>query len=75
MHLIEGDPMLSRPLGVPDADTAGAGDWFAFIDGTDVDAIAPAMAGRFDQALAVTSSLMITSGTYRLMWDLTKSDL
>jgi hypothetical protein len=75
MHLIEGDPMLSRPLGVPDADTAGAGDWFAFIDGTDVDAIARAMAGRFDEALAVTSSLMIASGIYRLMWDLTKSDL
>ncbi|MBS0531953.1 MAG: hypothetical protein JSS22_21550 [Proteobacteria bacterium] len=75
MHLIEGDPMLSRPLGVADADTAGAGDWFAFMDGTDVDATARAMADRFDKVLAATSSQMIASGTYRLMWDLAKSDL
>jgi len=75
MHLIEGDPELSRPLGVPDADMAGAGDWFAFLDGTDPDAIARAMAGRFDEALGATSSRLITSGTYRLMWDLAKSDL
>ena len=75
MHLIEGDPELSRPLGVPDADMAGAGDWFAFIDATDVDAVARAVAGRFDKALADTSSRTIASGTYRLMWDLAKRDL
>ena len=75
MHLIEGDPELSRPLGVPDADMVGAGDWFAFIDGTDTDAVAHAMAGRFDKTLADTSSRIIASGTYRLMWDLAKRDL
>ena len=57
------------------ADMAGAGDWFAFIDGTDTDAVAQAIAGRFDKALADTSSRIIASGTYRLMWDLAKRDL
>ena len=75
MHLIEGDPELSRPLGVPDADMAGAGDWFVFIDGTDPDAVMRAMTGRFDEALANTSSRTIAGGTYRLMWDLAKHDL
>jgi hypothetical protein len=75
MHLIEGDSDLSRPLGVPDADVTGAGDWFALIDGTDTDAVARAMATCFDKALADTSSRTIASGTYRLMWDLAKRDL
>ena len=40
MHLLESDPALSGPTHV-DASAAnpGAGDWFALIDGTDVDAV------------------------------------
>jgi hypothetical protein len=33
------------------------------------------MAGRFDDAIAATGAKLISSGTYRLMWDLAKADL
>ncbi len=73
MHLIEGDPVLSRPL---TADTAasnpGAGDWFVLIDGTDVNAIT-AIAAEFTDNVAL-KPLVISSGTYRLLFDLAKSD-
>jgi hypothetical protein len=74
MHLIEGDPVLSRPL-TDDAAASnpGAGDWFVLIDGTDVGAI-PANVARFTDNVAL-KPLVISSGTYRLMFDLAKSDL
>jgi hypothetical protein len=72
MHLIESDPVLSRPLtDKPSASNPGAGDWFALIDATDVNAVSTAIATR----LAPFKSAVITTGSYRLMWDLTKSDL
>jgi hypothetical protein len=74
MHLIEGDPVLSRPLtGDAAASNPGAGDWFVLIDGTDVGAI-PANVARFTDNVAL-KPLVISSGTYRLMFDLAKSDL
>ena len=74
MHLIEGDPMLSRPL-TEDAATSspGAGDWFVLIDGTDVGAVA-ANATRLTDNAAL-KPLVIASGVYRLLFDLAKSDL
>ena len=40
MHLIESDPVLSRPItDDPPVADPGAGDWFVLIDGTDVNAI------------------------------------
>lgn len=72
MHLIESDPALSKPLTDKPSDSdPGAGDWFALIDATDVNAVSTAIAAR----LAAFKSAMISTGVYRLMWDLAKSDL
>jgi hypothetical protein len=72
MHLIENDAVLSKPLtDNPAASDPGAGDWFVLIDATDVDAIPAAIAAR----LGALKSAVISTGIYRLMWDLAKSDL
>jgi hypothetical protein len=72
MHLIENDPVLSKPLtDNPAASDPGAGDWFVLIDATDVDTIPAAIAARLDGF----KSCVISTGVYRLMWDLAKSDL
>ena len=74
MHLIESDPALSKPMtDDPDAPNPGAGDWFVLIDATDVNAV-PAAAARFNDN-AVFKPLVVSSGVYRLMWDIAKSDL
>lgn len=74
MHLLESDPALSKSL-IDDAPDPGAGDWFALIEGTDVTAVARAMALRFDSQELVGFGRIVSSGIYRLMWDLAKSDL
>ncbi|MGA9089359.1 MAG: hypothetical protein WB420_09665 [Bradyrhizobium sp.] len=72
MHLIESDRALSGPTTeIPSAASAGAGDWFVLIDATDVNAASTAIAAR----LATLKSAVISSGTYRLMWDLANSDI
>jgi hypothetical protein len=74
MHLIESDPKLSGPTaGIPFT-SAGAGDWYVLIDGCDTHAVSMALDARFaaDVALAATP---ISSGIYRLMWDLARSDI
>ena len=74
MHLIESDPALSKPItDDPSAPNPGAGDWFVLIDATDVDAVPAAML-RFSGNIAL-KPLTISSGIYRLMWDLAKSDI
>jgi hypothetical protein len=71
MHLLENDPALSKPItDNPSASDPGAGDWFVLIDATDVNAV-PAAAARF----AAFQSQTVSSGIYRLMFDLAKSDL
>ena len=71
MHLLENDPALSKPItDEPTAPNPGAGDWFVLIDATDVNAV-PAAAARF----AAFKSQTVSSGVYRLMFDLAKSDL
>jgi TPP-dependent pyruvate/acetoin dehydrogenase alpha subunit len=45
------------------------------IDGTDVDAIAATIKARFDHALVSRFATLVSSGTYRLMWDLAKSEI
>ncbi len=71
MHLIEGDPALSKPItDDPSAPNPGAGDWFVLIDATAVNAV-PAAAARFAAFRAET----VSSGVYHLMWDIAKSDL
>ena len=74
MHLIESDPALSKPItDNPSASNPGAGDWFVLIDATDVGAVTPAAARLSDNA--ALKPLLITSGVYRLMWDVAKSDI
>jgi hypothetical protein len=74
MHLIESDPLLSKPItDDPAAPNPGAGDWFVLIDATDVNAV-PAAAARISENAAF-KLLVISSGVYALMWDLAKSDL
>lgn len=76
MHLIESDPALSRPIGDKSAAASpGSGDWFVLIDGTDVDAIAAIFASRFSGAPTLGASAVMSTGLYRLMWDLAKSDI
>jgi hypothetical protein len=76
MHLMESDPALSKPLTDDSAaPNPAARDWYVLIDGTDADAVAWLMAGRFNAVIAATGATLISSGTYRLMWDLAKSDL
>ena len=74
MHLLENDPTLSRPItDDPSTPNPGAGDWFVLIDATEVNAV-PAAAARFNDNAAL-KPLLVSSGVYRLMWDLAKSDL
>jgi hypothetical protein len=74
MHLIENDPVLSKPLtDDPSAPNPGAGDWFILIDATDVSAV-PSASVRFTDNIAF-KPLVVSSGVYRLMWDIAKSDL
>jgi hypothetical protein len=75
MHLIENDPVLSGPAaGIPSAST-GAGDWFVLIDATDVRAADLAVSLQLRNKDATFRSAVVSSGTYRLMWDLSKSDI
>ncbi len=76
MHLIESDPSLSKPLGVgAEASLTGAGDWYVLIDGTDVPSISAAIAARFSDAASFKLAAPVSSGIYRLMWDLARSDI
>ena len=75
MHLIENDPVLSGPAaGIPSAST-GAGDWFVLIDATNVRAADLAVSLQLRNKDATFRSAVVSSGTYRLMWDLSKSDI
>jgi hypothetical protein len=76
MHLIESDPTLSKPItDDPSAPNPGAGDWFVLIDGTNVNAVAAVIADRFTEAVALRTSVVVSTGIYTLMWDLAKSDI
>ena len=76
MHLIEGDPLLSKPItDDPPVSDPGAGDWFVLIDGTDVNAINAAIAARFSGPAAFEGATQVSAGRYNLMWDLAKTDI
>jgi hypothetical protein len=74
MHLIESDPALSKPL-TKDAAASdpGAGDWFVLIDATSVHAVPKAATRIVDNA--AIKPLLVTNGVYRLLFDLSKSDI
>ena len=74
MHVLESDPLLSKSL-TEDASrpNPGGADWFVLIDATDVSAV-PAAAALVSDNVAL-KPLVISSGIYRLLWDITKSDI
>ena len=71
MHLVEGDPELSKNLTNPNASDPGAGDWYVLIDGSTLSAVKGLMIERFQKPEAQ----VVSTATYRLLWDLAKSDL
>jgi hypothetical protein len=74
MHVIENDPVLSKPLtDNPSAANPGAGDWFVLIDATDVTPADGAVRMLTDNI--AFRPMVVTSGTYRLLWDIAKSDI
>jgi hypothetical protein len=75
VHLIEGDPDLSRLL-VPNADNTGAGDWYVVIDGTSGEAVAKATQKRFTATTGVvTDAEVISFGVYQLLTDISRAEL
>ena len=74
MHLIESDATLSGPTAELPAATS-AGDWFVLIDGTEVNAISTVMTAYFTGSATSIASMVVASGIYTLMWDLTKAEL
>jgi hypothetical protein len=76
MHLIESDPVLSKPISEsPSVSNSGAADWFVLIDGTNVNAITAVMAARFADPTAFPGGTQVSAGVYGLMWDLAKSEI
>jgi hypothetical protein len=74
MHLIENDPLLSKPITAdPPVSDSGSGDWFVLIDGTDVNAVGALIANRF--ARIIPPAELVSTGVYTLMWDLAKNDI
>jgi hypothetical protein len=71
LHLVESDPELSKNLNNPDEANPGAGDWYVLIDGTDAAAARRLIETRFESPGAP----VVSTATYRLMWDLAKSEL
>jgi hypothetical protein len=74
--MIESYPALSKSLtDNPSASDPGAGDWFVLIDGTDVSAIAGAIAARFTGSALSEAGTLVSAGSYYLMWDLARGDI
>ena len=74
MHVIESDPALSGPMTeIPAAAGAGAGDWFILIDA--IDDTAAEMATRRLADNIAFKPMVISSGIYRLLWDIAKADI
>ena len=71
LHLIEADPQLSRSPMEPDRTGPGASDWYVLIEGTDAAPVRALMEARFREPGAEVVSM----GSYRLLWDLNRSDL
>lgn len=71
LHLIESDPQLSKSLTEPDKPNPGAADWFVLVEGTEVATVR----SLAQQRLAEAGAAVVSTGTYRLMWDLARTDL
>jgi hypothetical protein len=74
MHVIENDPVLSKPLTDKASDSdLGAGDWFVLIDATEIAAARDAVMRLTDNI--AFKPLVASSGVYRLLWDIAKADI
>ncbi|MGA2995322.1 hypothetical protein [Bradyrhizobium sp.] len=74
MHVIENDPVLSKPLTDKASDSdLGAGDWFVLIDATEIAAARDAVMRLTDNI--AFKPLVVSSGVYRLLWDIAKADI
>ena len=71
LHLVESDAGLSKNLNRPDEPNPGAGDWYVLVDGTELEAVKDLIGSRFE----APGAPVVSTGIYRLMWDLAKSDL
>lgn len=71
MHLIESDPAQSVSLTEPDKPNPGAADWFVLVEGTEMAAVQSVI----ENTLSKLGVPVVSTGTYRLMWDLAKADL
>jgi hypothetical protein len=71
LHLVESDPELSKNLNDPDAPNPGAAGWYVLVDGTELAAVRVLIESRFK----APGAQVVSTGTYRLLWDLAKSDL
>lgn len=71
MHLVESDPELSKNLTEPDKPNPGAGDWYVLIDGSEIAAISALIDTRFKASCMP----VVSTASYRLMWDLAKNEL
>ncbi len=71
MHLIESDPVLSKSLTEPEKPNPGAADWFVLVEGTSKATVEALLETRF-KTLGIP---LVSIATYRLLWDLAKSDL
>ena len=58
---------------IPSVPNPGAGDWFVLIDAAGVNAAMAVVSELIGNS--AFKPLVISSGTYDLMWDLAKSDL
>jgi hypothetical protein len=72
-HLLQSDPELSKT-----ADAAGPqpglSDWYVIVEGTD-NTIRTLAEPLFGRAAKLPGADVISFGTYRLLWDLAKSEL
>ena len=73
-HLLEADPLLSNPPGEATRQP-GSGDWYLVVEGTDADAVQRAGDQRFGSRAQLPQCEPISFGSYRLLWDLAKSEL
>jgi hypothetical protein len=73
-HLLESEPELSKPLGAANP-PVGSGDWYIFLDGTDLGAVGRMGKEQFGFISEGSRGALVSFSTYRSMWDLSKADL
>ena len=73
VHVLASDPDLSRPLTEDPRAAAGARDWYVLIDATGQEALEQAEAAL--EPAGVAGAELVSTGRYRLMWDLERAEL